>query len=204
MPQTIWKTKIEKANQYYIDWETKFKCKILEDYYENFQWRQILDVPYYKPYTINLIYAELKKKLANILYQNLQFNLTPRPGHYSANPEFAMNTVTMKQDFLNDQIARANKDNGFNEQVELAAMDSFFRFGVFEVGYAADWRNPAKKPIITSAHESTDIDDIDGKVIEDEEVPENERIFFKRIKASRFRVSSSDDNRLENCSWSGY
>ena len=153
MPPTIWKTKIEKANKYYEEWETRFKCKILEDYWEGFQWRQIVDIPYYRPYTVNLVYAELKKKLANILYQQLEYNLTPRPGHYSANPEFAIASAILKQDFLNDQIARANKDNGFNEQAKLTAMDAFFRYGVMEIGYAADWRNPAKKPLLTSTQD---------------------------------------------------
>jgi hypothetical protein len=204
MPESIWKRKIENANKYYKLWENRFQCKTLEDYWEGFQWRQIVDIPYYKPYVVNLFYSELKRKLANILYQQLQYNLTPRPGHYAVNPEFAFSSAIRKQDFLNDQIARANKDKGFNEQVKLTAMDSFFRFGVMEVGYAADWRNPAKKPLVTTTHDSTTEKEEDGRVVEDEEVPENERIFYKRIKASRFRVSMSDDTRLENCSWCGY
>lgn len=200
----IWQTKIEKANDYYKQWESRFRCKTLEDYYEGFQWKSLTESPYLKPYSVNLIFAELKKKLANTLYQNLSYELTPRPGHYSYNPELAMNSAALKQDFLNEIIARANKDQGFNEQTKLVALDSYFRFGVMEIAYAADWRNPAKKPPLLSSHDDIDKDDENAKVVEDEEVPENERIYFKRIKASRFRVSVNDDARLENCSWCGY
>ena len=82
-------------------------------------------------------------------------------------------------------------------------MDSYFRFGAMEVGYAADWRNPEKTPIVTENHEADEYDE-KAKVIEDLEISENERIYYKRIKASRFRVSVSDDHKLHNCSWCGY
>lgn len=203
MPETIWRNRIHKANEYHTQWEGRFKCKILEDYWENFQWRQVIDIPYYKPYSVNLIYAELKKKLANMLYQNLNYILAPRPGHYSYNPEMAMASASLKQDFLNEIVARSNKDQGFNEQVKLTAMDSYFRFGVMEIGYAADWRNPAKRPPLFSDHDENEESETNRK-IEDQEIPENERIYFKRIKASKFRVAVSDDIRLENCSWCGY
>lgn len=200
----IWLIKIRNANKYYQQWEERFKCRKLEEYWEGYQWRNIIDIPYYRPYVVNLIYAELKKKLSNILYQNLEYNLTPRPGHYSYNPEFAMQSAQKKQDFLNEMISRANLDNDFNDSCELVAMDSYFRYGIMEIDYAADWRNPAKPPLITTAHENDDINENKIKIIEDEEVPENERIYFKRIKASRFRVSTSDDTKLGNCSWCGY
>ena len=198
---TLWLTKIKNANKYYKNWETRFKCEKLEEYWEGHHWT-ITD-PIYKPYVVNLIYAELKKKLANILYQNLEYELTPRPGRYGYGPEMAMQSSQLKQDSLNEIVSRANLDNGFNDSTRLAAMDSYFRFGVMEVGYAADWRNPKKKLVVTS-DKDPDIELKDSKVIEDLEVPENERIFFKRIKASHFRVAISDSNELENCSWCGY
>ena len=198
------RTKIHNAEKYYKQWEDRFKSRQLEEYWEGYQWRQIIDLPYYKPYVVNLIYAELKKKLANILYQNLAFNMTPRPGHYSSNPEFAFQVAQNKQDFTNELIARANIDNDFNDSIKLCAMDSFFRFGVMEVGYAADWRNPVKTPPLLTSHDNSDISDDKATVVEDEEVPENERIYFKRIKASRFRISVSDDSKLSHCSWCGY
>lgn len=203
---TIWATKIANANKYYKQWEDRFKCQKLEDYWESYQWTQIIDIPYYRPYVVNLVYGELRKKLANIIYQNLTYNCTPRPGNYSENPEFAMILAQNKQDFLNEIIARANIDKAFNDTIKLCALDSFFRFMVMEVGYAADWRNPNKNPLITSAETDDNFkgDESKTKVILDEEVPENERIYYKRVKPSRFRVSLSDDNHITNCAWSGY
>lgn len=200
----VWLSKIRNANRYYTVWEDRFKCRRLEEYWEGYQWRNIVDIPYYRPYVVNLVFAELKKKLANILYTNLEYNLTPRPGNYSYNPEMAMQSAQKKQEFLNEMIARANKEEDFNNDSSLVAMDSYFRFGIMEVDYAADWRNPDKKPIVTTAHENDAISSEQAKVVEDEEIPENERIYFKRIKASRFRVSTSDDTKLSNCSWCGY
>lgn len=201
----IWLTKIRNANKYYQQWEERFKCRKLEEYYEGFQWRNIIDIPYYRPYVVNLVFAEIKKKLANILYQNLEYVLTPRPGNYGNNPEFAMQSANAKQDFLNEIVDRANKDNEFNDSVHLVALDSFFRFGIMEVGYAADWRNPDKTPLVTSEHDKeSDLNEDKATVISDDSVPENERVYFKRIKASRFRVSVSDDTKLTNCSWCGY
>jgi hypothetical protein len=200
----VWLTKITNANKYCKQWTERFKCNKIEEYIEGYQWRNIVDIPYYRPYVVNLIYAELKKKLANILYQNIEYNLTPRPGNYGNNPEFAMQSAGTKQDFLNEIIARENRENGFNESIKLCAQDSFTRFGIMEIGYAADWRNPAKTPPVTKSHFDDKTILEKDKVVEELDLPENERIYFKRIKPSRFRVSVSDDTRLSNCSWCGY
>jgi hypothetical protein len=200
----MWSTRIHNANRYYQQWEERFKCRKLEEYREGYQWRNIVDIPFYRPYVVNLVYAELKKKMANILYQNIEFTCSPRPGNYGVNPDFAFQSSAVKQDFLNEIIARENKDNSFNQSIELCAMDSFFRFAVMEIGYGADWKNPKKSPLVTESHYDDSIADSKDKVVEDIELPENERIYFRRIKPSRFRVSVSDDPHLANCSWSGY
>ena len=36
---TLWGTRINAANKYYEQWESLFKCKILEEYYEGQQWK---------------------------------------------------------------------------------------------------------------------------------------------------------------------
>lgn len=203
-PNLVWQTKIANANKYYKQWEDRFKVSKLEDYWESYQWANIIDIPYYRPYVVNLVYAEIKKKLANILYHNLEYHCSPRPGNFDVDPNFAMIIAHNKEDVLNTLISKANIDNDFNETLKLCAQDSFFRFMVMEVGYAADWRNPAKKPLILSNQEKDDIPDQNARVVEDEELPENERIFYKRIKPSRFRVSTSDDSKLSHCSWAGY
>lgn len=214
MPQP-WTLKIKNANKYYDEWANKFKCSRLEDYYEGFHWKQKQDVlvPSYQPYVLNLIYSTIKIKLANFLIPRPKFVISPRPGNADWNQEFAIKSAQLKEDVLNTLIQNQNIE--FVENLKLTALDSFFRFGVLEVGYATDWRNPAKQRpltvtekkanegettnLITSTNEETN-----PKIAEDFEIPVNERFYTKRIKAKRFRVSASDSESLDKCDWYGY
>src|SRR6267142_1038777 len=116
-----WSARIDAANKYYQEWSNLYKCEMLERYYRGFQWRQNVDINVYKPYTLNLVFATIK--------------------------------------------------------IKLAALDSFFRFGIVETGYAADWQNPKKKDFIVNDENDTVEDSL--------EVPIDERLYWKRIRASR-------------------
>jgi hypothetical protein len=61
------------------------------------------------------------------------------------NQDFAVQSAQIKQDTLNTVVR--NPNGNFVRNVKLAALDSFFRFGITETGYAADWQNPKKKNI---------------------------------------------------------
>lgn len=203
MEDSIWNKRISAANKYYQAWESKFKCKILEKFYEGFQWENIPDS--YFPYTINEFYGIIKIKTAHYLFSRPHFLVSPKPGNSDYNLEGASSSAQLKEDVLNTIVDDPNVK--FKQEIRLAFLDSIFRFGIMEVGYAADWiANPrAGKPLYKSQLTNDQI--LFGKdriVREPDELPAHERIYFKRIHAKRFRIGGVDASYLENCSWVGY
>lgn len=199
-----WQLRIEAANKQHGQWEGKFKCKLLEEYYEGFQWKQRRDYPTtnYLPYTINLFYSTIKIKLASLLFQRPKFLITPNPGNSNWNEELAVQSAQLKEDVLNTIVRNPNTQ--FTTNVKLATLDSFFRFGLIEVGYANDWRNPQKDSPELKSWENVDVPMEDDKVIDENAVPVNERFYVKRIRPSRFRVAVSESTSLEDHDWFGY
>lgn len=198
----FWSQRIFNANKFYTEWETSFKCQILENYWKNQQWKGRRDyiTVNYNPYTLNLFYSTIKTKLAGFIFQKPAYLIAPRPGNSAYNMDFAAQSAELKQDVLNSIVQ--NPANNFTKTVKRAALDSYFRFGLVEVGYAADWRNPQKDFPIMSDH--GDEPDEKARIVEDNAVPVNERLFFKRINPKRFRVSVSDATELNDHEWCGY
>lgn len=204
---TLWGLRISRANKYYKRWETRFRCKTLENYWEGFQWSlsngvQLELAGARRPYTVNLVYTTIKRKIANITYTYPEFILTPRPGQMDWNQDFAVRSAQLKQDALNTKVSDPRLE--FVDDIRLAALDSFFRFAVMEVGYARDWKNPNKPKIEMESHDDPEALGTKDSVISDEELPDNEAVYTKWISAKRFRVSMSDDVKLRNCDWCGY
>jgi len=197
----IWSSRISSANKYHNSWETLFKCKILEDYYEGRQWANVTDG--YSPYTINKFFETIEIKIAEFIPTFPKYQISAREANSDDDLESAGSAATLKQDVLNS-IIMDNKQH-FRQEMEMAYKDSYFRFGMVEVGYAADWiLNPnAQKPLLASGTEVNP-----GKkskiVQEPPELPVNERIYFKHIGARRFRVGGVDNKYLNRCSWVGY
>lgn len=199
-----WITRIANADKVYKAWEDKFACSRLYDYYEGFQWKARVDGPQlnYKPYTLNLVFSTIQIKLANFLFQRPKFIVDPEPGHAHWDLEFAVGSSQKKQDVLNTIVS--NRNVKFARHLKYAALDSFFRFGLVEVGYAADWRNPLKEDPHLTSWDDPEVNEDKVRVIENNEVPVNERFFIKRIKPARFRVSVSDAEDLAEHEWVGY
>lgn len=200
----IWKDRISGANRYYESWETLFKCKILEEYYEGLQWKSQKQITY-NPYVINKYYETIQIKIAEFVPTFPRFHVNPIPSAEEFDLESAASAANIKQDVLNELIQ--NPLANFSQEMEMAYKDSFFRFAVMEVGYAADWIiNPnAPKPLLAK-----DVDkNVSGKnksaiKFEPPELPVNERIYFKHIGAKRFRVGGIDHKYLSRCGWVGY
>jgi hypothetical protein len=199
-----WQTRIEAANKVHGEWEGKFKCKLLEDYYEGFQWKQRRDYPTtnYNPYTLNLIYSTIKIKLASLVFQKPKFLVSPTPGNSQWNMDFAVKSAQLKEDVLNTIVS--NPNTNFAKHVKRAIRDSFFRFAILEVGHAADWRNPQKTDPQLKSWDDVDVNIEDDKIVEDNMVPINERFYVKRIRPQRFRVSVSESIDLNDHDWVGY
>jgi hypothetical protein len=199
---TLWGTRIKSANKYYDQWEALFKCKVLSEYYEGQQWKSQRTLGY-EPYVINKFYETIQIKISNFIPTFPKFNVTAKPGNSEWNSEGAGYSSRLKQDTLNSII---QDDRAlFHEEMEMAYKDSFFRFGMVEVGYSADWiMNPnVQKPLLAKDTEQNAPKP--RKIVsEPEELPVNERIYFKHISAERFRVGGIDHKYLERCSWCGY
>lgn len=203
--ESPWQAKIRNATRYRQEFEQRFKCKTNVDYYEGFQWKNLGINDQYRPYTLNLVFSTISIKLSSLIFQNPQALITPRPGSSNYNYLEAIDSALLKQDTLNTVIENPNAH--FSDVSELAALDMFFRgVGIAEVGYAADWRNPSKRPPVLTSHfdtnQNTSIEK--QKILEELEVPESEYIYFKHIPGNRWLVSTSDDPFLKNCSWCGY
>lgn len=209
MPKQIildktWETHINIANRYYNEWDKLFKCDVLEKFYEGRQWPQMRQLNY-DPYTINKVYEAIQIKIANYVPTFPKYLVSSKPANFEYNIEDAINSATLKQDTLNSLID--NPKIHFAEEVEEAYKDSFFRFGIIEVGYAADWiTNPsAIQPLLKGATTEGPTKEQRSRVAkEPRELPVDERIYFKHVKARRFRVGGLDHKYLDRCSWVGY
>jgi hypothetical protein len=204
---TPWGLRISQANKYYKKWENRFRCDTLENYWEGFQWRlangvQIELSGSRRPYTVNLVYTTIKRKVANITYTYPEFILTPRPGQMDWNQDFAVRSAQLKEDALNTKVSDPRLE--FVDDIRYAALDSFFRFAVMEVGYSKDWQNPNAPKLEMESHEDPLISDTKDRVVKYDELPDNEAVYTKWISARRFRVSMSDNVKLRNCDWCGY
>jgi hypothetical protein len=200
--QTIWSKRIKLANHYYKEWEDLFRCKELNDYYEGKQWKNVPSD--YRPYTVNYYYSTIKDKLATFLFSRPKYNLGPRPGSAEYDIEFAATTTQLKEDVLNNLIR--NPDSYFKEELELAFLDSMFRFGMLEVGYGANWiTNPNAQTPLLSSERNPEVELEKDRILKQApELPESERVYFKRIPANTFRVGGITHSHLKRCSWVGY
>lgn len=197
-----WKNQIHTAVLRKQEWEKKFKCRQLEDYYEGFQWKNVPEG--YNPYTFNEVYSTISIKISSYLFGHPQYEITSSPGHDDYNLELASKQSQLKQDVLNTIIL--DRRAHYKEEVEQAFKDSWFRFGLIEVGYGADWlENPrAPKPLKKSDREQNVSVDADKLLEEPKELPANERIFFKRLFPYRFFTSECAATHLDQQFWVGY
>lgn len=195
-----WALRIRNAVKYKKEWENTFKCERLFKYYQGFHWQHLAAYVGRRPATVNLVFSTIKRKIGSIVYSEPQYVASANPGNMDWNQDFAVISAQKKEDTLNTVIANPNLN--YSDNIRLAALDSFFRFGVIEPGYAADWRNPQKPHIHMASHDNPEISK--DRVIEDEEVLAEESVYAKWISAKRFFVSQSDDPHLRNCRWVGY
>jgi len=200
--ESLWTTRLATADHAYKEWEGLFKCDMLEKYYEGFQWK--LQNIENAPYVINYFYSTINEKIAAHLFSQPQFIVSPKPGYSDYDLSFAIQSAQLKEDMLNTIIS--TERSHFEEEIEAAYLDSVFRFGIVECGYAADWIiNPnAGKPLFRS-FKKENVNPKDDRIIKQpDELPENEQIYFKRINPTRFRVSGIDSSYLHRCDWVGY
>ena len=195
----IWDERITAGNKYHEKWETLFKCPHLEDYYEGMQWAEQTD-----QYVINKIYENIQIKLDEFIPTFPKFTLGPKPGNSDFDMDTAVLSSQLKQDVLNTLIS--NDNHFYQSEIKAAYKDHFFRFGVYEVGYAAEWiLNPhADKALLnTDTDKDANVRNVKTRK-EPELLPIQERVYFKHIPAKTFRVFGMDHKYLAQCDSFGY
>lgn len=199
---SIWEARIPKALEYRAKWEELFECSNLERYYEGFQYKNVdRDDP---QYVINKVYETIQIKLDSFMSADFAYNVNPRPINSDFDLEGAAISAQLKEAVLNTLVADDNLH--FSSEVKSTYRDSYFRFGVIEVGYAADWvinKNAAKPATNYDTEESPSGDKVKIKS-EPEELAVNERVYFKHIPARDFIVGGIDHKYLHRCTFYGY
>ena len=199
-----WLGRIKKNTEKYFDpWANKFKCDVMEQYYLGNQWTMFNST--YEPYVTNLIFSTIEVKLPSLFFQTPVYHIKPKPTQVQYDYEMAIKRALLREDLLNTLASDYIQD--LPSQVELCILDSFFRFGVCEIGFSADWiDNPhADMPILRSDNETPYTDSENNVVKQPKKLPVNERIYIKRIIAKRFRVSGVQVGpKLEQANWYGY
>lgn len=205
---SAWIERANKATKYFETWSNKFECDTLEEYYYGFQWKDGSPESKYRRYVINMVFSTIEVKKPSLLFQNPAFRVKAKPARGEWDFVASSQRATNREDALNTIIA--DEEQEFNDEFEAFVTDAFFRFGIMEVGYSANWiENPnAGKPILKSDNNPMfDPDGEDGKdniLREPEELPDEERVYFKRIPPWRFRVGGTDGRTFKKCSWVGY
>jgi hypothetical protein len=196
-------SKIKVASTYHKKWWDKFRVSDAIKYYEGQQWAGYSNYfrKDYRPCVVNLVFSTIEVQLPSLLFSQPIFNLTPKKSTY--NPEGETRRTQLQEAALNTYVT--DPDNLFAEEIEDAIIDSYFAFGMIEVGFDSNYIiNPnAAKPYLKK--DGTQLQDIEGKdLVQPEEIPEWEQVFVKRIHPAQFRVGGMDAKHLERCNWVGY
>lgn len=177
-----WRGRIDAADRVYNNWATRFKTSQLYSYYEGFQWMYETD-DQNRPYVINLIFAAIETKIPNLIFNDPEFTLTPRPTGTQFDLNSAMESTQTREDALNFVCSRS--EFGLTEKHELAILDAFFGFGVMEVDYN---ENRLFNPQLNSKPKKGSLDSL----------------YCKYIPFDTFRVSANANWDLSTGKWFGY
>lgn len=198
----VWQSRVDAANKVYDEWEQEFRVRDLEAYYAGKQWREETDRK--DNYTINMIFPTIEIKLPSLMFN--------RPtAHFKVKPARANDVgshLDMRAHFLEDVANHfvLSPTTGFREETLLCTKESFYRFGVIEVGYSANFAdNPqAGKPVLSETSNQP-LQDANGQaVLAPDYIIEDELIYVKRIPGKCFRTPAIAKNRLDRNDWCGY
>jgi len=191
------------ATKYHEEWWKRFRVTDNMRYYEGQQWAGYSNYfrNAYRPCVVNLIFSTIKVQLPSLLFSEPVFNISPKKS--LSNPEQEARKSNLQEAALNTFVT--DPDNLFSEEVEDAIIDSYFAFGLLEVGFDSNYIiNPnADKPY--ARKDGMEIQDIEGKnIIQPKEIPEWEQVYVKRIHPAQFRVGGMDSKYLTRCNWVAY
>lgn len=202
-----WFDRITSAEKYRKKtWETRFRPDELERYWEGDQWER-KDDEALRPdaYVVNLFFGSIQSTSPTLLFHTPRVRCTAVP---SVGEDFG-STLDQQAQLCQDTVQTYvdRKSTAFVEETTAALHDAFFRYGIIEWGYSANWMdNPnADKPVLKG--DTNDPMLVDGKPITQPKkvpTPGSERVWVKHIPSQQFVVSASSHRLLERNDWVGY
>ena len=201
----MWKQRLLAADKHYNQWASEYKVNQLYKYYRGKHWEDN-SITSDKRYAFNLFASSLDLKTAGLIFSNPRFHVNCEPGSmYDYNIDQAVRGAQLKEDLLNTIFKR--KSLKFSSKLKQVLLDSYFRFGVMEVGYSEDILNDQTAFLELKSWENEDLQGserdkpVKGAVTK---ASPHERFYTKRIPAHRFRVEPSNAVDLEDHRWCGY
>lgn len=194
---------IKVATTYHNNWWKKFRVSDSIKYYEGQQWAGYAGYfrADYRPSVVNLVFSTIEVQLPSLLFSEPIFNVSPKKT--SGDVETTTRRTQLQEAALNTFVT--DPDSLFAEEIEDAIIDSYFAFGLVEVGFDANYIiNPnAEKPFLKK--DGTPLQDIEGAtIVQPAELPEWENVYVKRIHPSQVRIGGMDSRYLERCNWVAY
>lgn len=186
------------ADKIFKEWSDKYKCDQLEDYYYGHQAKAD------DGYVINMFYPSVNIAKPSMMFQLPKYKVTARPNR-SDDPMSDVEMRAKLQEYTLNTFVQ-DPDLGFETEVGLAITEAFFRFGVVQVGYTADFiDNPnADRPMLKDGTNDPMLDSTGHPVMQPRATLTNESLFLKWIHAKQVRVSSRSTNRTSACDWVAY
>jgi len=191
-----WQQRVEESNKAYKKWNEEYFVDRLESVYLG-PGQMYEDE---NNYVINKIFPTVEIGIPSLLYYNPIVKIKPRPARADDTVTNVDARAKLQEDTVNTFIT--DPELNFKSITTLSLKESFFVFGVVEVGYSMDLiDNPlADKPELTD--EQTMFAGMDKVPNFNSTKPES--LYLKRIPAKQFRVPVNSCNILEHNDWSGY
>ncbi len=201
----VWHKRLKDADDAYKDWYDLYGVESLEKYYLGQQ----------EPegegdhFVLNLFFSTVETKKPSLLYFTPKPMVEPKEARLDDPGSSVIERAKLREDVLHTLLS--DKQFNFRSRTQLAMHESFFSYGIVEVGYSAEWvDNPqARKPVLEEEGDKKLYEEGAPRVKPEEEpdmlmVDESEKIYVKRIPAAQFRVPKFSKNELEENDWVGY
>jgi hypothetical protein len=194
-----WQSRIDVARK---TRDEKLKdLNLLMDLYEGNQWGSGMPNMNDKT-TINLIFANIKKELPNLYFQN------PSPIVNPTRQEFELNAYAMQE--LLKSYVKNNLGTELKKHIRLCILDAKFSFGCTKVSYTPRFSvNPNKDQPILAGYDGLGmpvfVTDNEGNILtESGEILTSEFYYVERISPREVLIDSKCRNFPERAEWIGH
>jgi len=192
-----WQSRINEANKANDNWREDFHVDDLELKYAG-PGQEDDENP--EKYVINKIFPTVEIGIPSLLYYNPVIKIKPRPTRADDMASEVEERAKLQEDTINTFITDPRMQ--FKPITTLSLKESFFTFGMVEIGYTADL---VDNPLLQKPELTEDEMVLAGLAkVPNFNSDQPERLYIKRIPAKNWRVPVSSHNILEFNDWCGY